>query len=94
MPIASAKITSKGQLTVPAKLRHELGLKPGDRVDFERNQNGRIEIVARTKTLAELKGMLPYNGPALTDDDLAAIVDGARAERAAEVARRISRSRR
>ena len=29
----SAKITSKGQITLPASLRKELGLKPGDRVE-------------------------------------------------------------
>jgi AbrB family looped-hinge helix DNA binding protein len=93
VPIASAKITSKGQVTLPAKLRRELGLKPGDRVEFERNESGQIEVVARTKSLADLKGMLPYDGPALSDDDLVAIVDDARAARAAELARQVPRAR-
>lgn len=28
-------LTSKGQATVPAEVRHELGLKPGDKIAFE-----------------------------------------------------------
>ena len=31
-----AKITSKGQITVPLKIRNELGVKPGDRIIFEK----------------------------------------------------------
>jgi AbrB family looped-hinge helix DNA binding protein len=89
---ASAKITSKGQVTLPARLRRELGLKPGDRIEFARNKDGRIEVLARTRTFAELKGMLPYEGPKLSDDDLVAIVDGARTDRAAEIAKRVPRA--
>ena len=58
MPISSAKVTSKGQITLPVKLRAELGLKPGDRLDFERNKKGRIEMVPRTRTLADLRGIV------------------------------------
>ena len=32
-----AKITSKGQITVPREIRHALGVKPGDKVVFEQN---------------------------------------------------------
>ena len=32
-----AKITSKGQITLPRDVRHALGVKPGDRVIFERD---------------------------------------------------------
>jgi len=31
-----ATLSSKGQLVIPAKLRHELGLKPGVRVIFSK----------------------------------------------------------
>jgi antitoxin PrlF len=54
----SAKITSKGQITLPASLRKELGLKPGDRVDFERNKDGRIELVAKTRRFEDLRGII------------------------------------
>ena len=32
-----ARITSKGQITVPKAVRHALGLKPGDKVVFEQD---------------------------------------------------------
>jgi len=31
-----AKITSKGQITLPLEVRHALGVQPGDKVVFER----------------------------------------------------------
>jgi AbrB family looped-hinge helix DNA binding protein len=32
-----AKITSKGQVTVPREVRQALGVKPGDKIVFEQN---------------------------------------------------------
>ena len=34
-----AKITSKGQITVPREVRHALGVKPGDKIVFEKSEN-------------------------------------------------------
>ena len=31
---ASGSISSKGQITLPIEIRHRLGLRPGDRVEF------------------------------------------------------------
>ena len=69
MPIASAKVTSKGQITLPAKLREQLGIKPGDRLDFERNSKGRVELVARRTTAVNLRGILKTE-TSLTDEQL------------------------
>ena len=38
-----AKITSKGQITVPKKIRSELGVKPGDSLVFE-NKDGSVTV--------------------------------------------------
>jgi antitoxin PrlF len=58
MSVLSAKVTSKGQITLPAKLRAELGLKPGDRVDFHRAKGGKVEMTAKTRTLKDMRGII------------------------------------
>lgn len=39
-----AKVTSKGQITVPAEIRRSMGLKTGDHLRFEQ-QDGGIRLV-------------------------------------------------
>jgi AbrB family looped-hinge helix DNA binding protein len=53
-----AKITSKGQITLPIELRARLGLEPGDRVMFVEEANGTFTIRARSGTFADLRGFL------------------------------------
>ena len=53
--MTSAKVSSKGQITLPAKARRKLGIEPNSRVDVEVRDN---EIVIRPlKTIAELDGI-------------------------------------
>ena len=61
-----ATLSSKGQLVIPAKLRHELGLKPGVRVIFsKRGKSLLIEPGAYEAVLA-LRGK--YAGVPLESD--------------------------
>jgi len=53
----TATITSKGQITIPKKIREKLGLKPGDKLDFEVEDNRSIYI-KRKKSIDEAFGML------------------------------------
>jgi AbrB family looped-hinge helix DNA binding protein len=39
----TARITSKGQITIPLDIRQKLGLRPGDRVEFSL-ENGAIYV--------------------------------------------------
>jgi antitoxin PrlF len=39
-----AKVTSKGQITIPVEIRQALGLKPGDKLVFERSSDGELLI--------------------------------------------------
>ncbi len=50
----SAKITSKGQITVPKSVRDALRLAPGDRVLFRIERNR--AVLARTPDFLELAG--------------------------------------
>jgi antitoxin PrlF len=35
-----AKVTSKGQITIPVEIRRSLGVKPGDKLRFEPQKGG------------------------------------------------------
>lgn len=38
------RVTSKGQVTIPKEVRDELGIRPGDEIEFVQTENGyRIE---------------------------------------------------
>ena len=40
----SSKITTKGQVTIPQKLRRQLGVRPGDKISFETDDDGQVLI--------------------------------------------------
>ena len=52
-----AKVTSKGQITIPADVRAAMGLKPGERVVFWGGENGEF-IVRRVGSILDLEGCL------------------------------------
>jgi AbrB family looped-hinge helix DNA binding protein len=54
---STAKITSKGQVTIPKGVRDTLGLREGDGVLF-RVDGGRA-VIAKTPDLLELAGSVP-----------------------------------
>lgn len=56
--MATATITSKGQITIPATLRSELHIGPGDKVEFVKVAEGRYEVVVATKDVSALRGMV------------------------------------
>jgi antitoxin PrlF len=45
--ITMPRITSKGQVTIPKRIREHLGLKPGSEVEFQYDGDG--QIVLKTK---------------------------------------------
>jgi AbrB family looped-hinge helix DNA binding protein len=55
--MATATISSKGQITIPAAVRDALRVGTGDRVEFVEVGPGRYEFVAATRSVTELKGM-------------------------------------
>jgi AbrB family looped-hinge helix DNA binding protein len=70
----NAKVTSKGQITVPVEIRRHLGLEPGDTMVFEKQAE--YVTVDRQQTVHEyfsaLRAKYP-TGPARFDDDDEAI---------------------
>lgn len=55
----AAKVTSKGQITIPVEVRKALGLKGGDRVDFYQNAEGEFVLAPKNRSIRELAGCVP-----------------------------------
>lgn len=72
-----ATVTTKGQVTIPKQVREALRLAAGDRVEFVDLGNGRFELVAVTRDVTELRGMLgPAAMPVSTEDMDKAVAEG------------------
>jgi AbrB family looped-hinge helix DNA binding protein len=54
----TAVLTSKGQITLPKDVRAKLGVEAGDRVEFIETQDGVFTLVAATRDVRELKGLI------------------------------------
>ena len=68
MTMIASKITSKGQTTLPKPVRDALGVKPGDRVYyFIDGDQVRIRPIL---PLSRLSGILKYDGPPRTLEDM------------------------
>ncbi len=77
--MATAIISSKGQLTLPKQIRVALGLSPGDRVNFVRMEDGNYAVLPATHSVQTLKGLLrrPKQKPVSIEDMNQAIAKGA-----------------
>ena len=72
--MATATLTSKGQITIPAEVRQALGVKAGDRVEFVELSPGRYEFIAATQPVTALKGMFGKPRKAVSIDDMNAAI--------------------
>lgn len=65
---AAAKVTSKGQITLPCKLRNEMGINPGDTVFFDlRDGNA---VMRKPKNLMSYLGVLGNVGMSANEEDM------------------------
>ena len=58
----TATVTSKGQITLPRKVREALRVGPGDRVDFVLGEDGYVRVRAGEADVSELRGLLRRTG--------------------------------
>ena len=79
--MATAKVTSKGQITIPKPVREALGVRTGDRVVFQVREDGVVEMRPRTGDLLSLAGMLVAENAGVTVEDMdTAIAEAVTAE--------------
>ena len=80
--MAAATLTSKGQVTIPVSVRAALGVVAGDRVEFIQTEPGCFAVVAATRPVTALKGLVrrPKKPVSLGDMNVAIAAHGARAK--------------
>ncbi len=75
--LAESVITSKGQTTLPKKVRDALGLQPGDKLRYAVLKNGGVWF-GKVQPIDRLFGILQYDGPPVTLEDMErGIIEGA-----------------
>ena len=68
--MATAAVTSKGQITIPVEVRKKLGLKAGDRVRFIEGENGEYILRPKTRSIMDLEGFVHWTGKPVTIEEM------------------------
>jgi antitoxin PrlF len=58
----TATLTTKGQVTIPLEVRERLGLKAGDRIEFQLGPGGDVVLTSKRIPFEEILGMLRSPG--------------------------------
>ena len=77
MPAGSAKVTTKGQFTLPAEVRTALGVKPGDTIEFFIHRSGEVFILPRNRPASSIIGKAARGAVAVSDEQREAAVAAA-----------------
>ncbi|RFO95650.1 AbrB family transcriptional regulator [Rhodoferax lacus] len=72
--MASARVTSKGRITIPVAVRKAMQIEAGDRVEFIQVAPGRYEFMAANSEVTELKGMFDKARKAVSIEDMQAAI--------------------
>lgn len=71
-------VTSKGQVTIPKRVRDRLGIQPGNAVDFELAADGRVVLVkvGGERLVSRFAAMRGSAGAGLSTDEIMALTRG------------------
>lgn len=74
----TSRVTSKGQVTIPKRVRDRLGIKPGNIVDFEMAPDGHVILVkvGAKRRKSRFESVLGVLGPGMTTDEIMALTRG------------------
>ena len=72
-----SRMTSKGQVTIPKRVRDYLGLKPGAEVEFVLGDGGQIVVSsAECDRSGRFDALIGSAGPGMTTDEVMALTRG------------------
>lgn len=56
--MSQAKLTSKGQITLPKTVRKHLGVDTGDKLEFIIDPDGKVVVSAKTTDIKQIYGIV------------------------------------
>jgi AbrB family looped-hinge helix DNA binding protein len=72
--MATATLTSKGQITLPKVVRERLGVEAGDKVEFVETEPGVYKVIAATRDVRDLKGLVPKPAKPVTVEEMGRVI--------------------
>jgi len=72
-----SKITAKGQTTIPAEIRADLGVGPGDRLEYVKLPDGQTVVRKAVNGFESLRGIIKTDR-AYTTEEIVEMVHAAR----------------
>jgi AbrB family looped-hinge helix DNA binding protein len=74
----ATSVTSKGQVTIPKRVRDRLAIGPGSRVEFEITPSGQVVIlkVGDEHPGGRIEALRGRAGPGMTTDQIMALTRG------------------
>jgi antitoxin PrlF len=79
--MATATLTSKGQITIPKEVRERLGVEAGDRLEFVEQERGVYKVIAATHDVRHLKGLVAKPRRPVSVEEMNAVVRKPRARK-------------
>jgi antitoxin PrlF len=73
--VHTATVTSKGQITVPMRIRMHLQVDKGDRIEFLIGSDGKVTLMAATADVKKLKGMVGKPDRLVTVGDMNRVIE-------------------
>ena len=72
--MATATVSSKGQITIPLAVRERLGVTTGDRVEFVELDDGGFALIPAVLEVTSLKGMVRKPRKPVSIEDMRRVV--------------------
>ena len=70
MIIATSRVTNQGQISVPAEVRKDLGIRAGTELIWDRNEDGDYTVRPKRLALADLHRLVGPSTVRLTDQEI------------------------
>jgi AbrB family looped-hinge helix DNA binding protein len=73
--VHTAKVTSKGQITIPKRIRSHLQVGKGDRIELFIGPDGKVTLMPATADVKMLKGLVGKPEKQVTVEDMRRVIE-------------------